>query len=162
MQVRGAHAECIQQHLVQELDDWRVFDFRDGSRLTVGQPIGGGFVKLELAADDLFHRLAGGGRVGLDQLEQLVVFGDHPVDAELGCELDLLHRLLIGRIGRGDCKPVIALAEYHHAIGLADLAVQQALWQPLGVQGIEVNQRRGKSRRHGMRQVGRGYGTGAG
>jgi hypothetical protein len=81
-----------------------------------------------------------------DQLENLVVFGDDPVHAQLGGELDLLDRLLVGRVGRCHGQPVVALAQHDDPIGLADLGIQQALGQPLRVDGVEVDQRRRKGR----------------
>jgi hypothetical protein len=62
---------------------------------------------------------------GLHHLGQLVVFGNDPVHAHLGGELDFFGGLLVGWVGGGDDQPVVALAQHDHAVGLADLGVQQ-------------------------------------
>ena len=145
VQVGRPHAEGIQQHLVQELDDRRVLDFaRPRLRCPRWRRLHGDFVELEIVADDAVHCLGGAGRRGFHHLGELVVFGNDPVHAHLGGELDFFRRLLVRRVGGGDDQAVVALAQHHHAVGLADLGVQQVLGQPLQVDGVQVQQRRAK------------------
>ncbi len=153
MQVRRTHAEGIEQHLVQEFNDRSVFNLRDAGLLVVRDTVGGRFVELEFATDDLLHRFGGGDRIDIHQLEQFVVLGNHPIQAKLGRELDLFHRFLVGRVGCRYGQAIVALAQHHHAVGLADLVVQQAFGQALGVDGIKIHQRRGVGGGHGVRQI---------
>jgi hypothetical protein len=59
---------------------------------------------------------SGGGGVRLHHLGELVVFGDDPVHAHLGGELDLFGRLLVRRVGRGDDQAVVALGQHDHPV----------------------------------------------
>ena len=126
----------------------------DRCLFVIRHAVGGGIVEFEFAADDLFHRLRCGGGRGVDQFENLVVFGNDPVDTELGRELDFFDRFLIRRISRGYGQTVVALAQHDHPVGLANLRIQQTLGQALLIDGIEVHQRRCIGGRHRVRQVG--------
>ena len=114
------------------------------------------FVKFEIAADDVLHRLGGCFGGGGDQFGQFVVLGNDPVNAHLGGELDLFRGLLIRRIGGRHQQAVVALVQDDDAKVLADLGVQQSFLQPGDVQRVQIHQRNRERGRHGMRQfVGR-------
>ena len=146
MQVRCAHAERIEQHFLQKLNDWCVFDFRNASIFAVvSHHLGAGLVKFKIISDDAFHGLGRSCRRNLHQLGKLVVFSNHPVHAHLGGEFDFFGSFLIGRVCRRNNQPIVALAQHHNAIGLANFVVQQTFGQPLNVDGFEVQQRCRKS-----------------
>ena len=95
VQVRGPHAERVHQHFVQETHHRCIFDIR-GRRLGgLNRGLGSGFIKLEVAANDLFHRLGRRDRIGVHNLGELVVLGNDPVKAHLGRKLDALRSLLV-------------------------------------------------------------------
>ena len=123
--------------------------------------VGSDLVELELGADDAVDGFGGADRRSLDHARQLVVLGDDPVDAHLGRELDLLGRLLVGRVGRRDDQAVVALAQHDDAIGLAELLVEQILGQALRVDGIEIEQRGAEGAGQGVRQIARRHRAGA-
>jgi hypothetical protein len=79
----------------------------------------------------------------------------------LGGELDFLSGLLVRGVCGGDDQTVAALAEHQHAIGLADLGVQQILGQALGVDGVEIEQGGAKDSRDSVRKIGGRYCAGA-
>lgn len=162
MDVRCPHADGVEQHLVQEPHHRRVFDFGDRLLVGVARGVGRDFVEFELAADDAVDglRCAHGG--GFDHARQLVVFRNDPVDAHLRRELDLLRRLLVRRVGRGNDQPVVALAENDDAVGVAKLRVEQVLGQALVVDGIEVEQRGAECAGKGMGKVRGRHGARAG
>jgi len=110
VQIRGPHAEGIEQHFVQELDDRRIIDFGDAGVTVFGCSVRAGLVKLEILADDAFHGIGGRGSKGFHQLGQLVILGDDPVHAHLGGKLDLFRGLLVRWIARRNKQPIVALA----------------------------------------------------
>jgi len=160
--VRCPHADGVQQHLVQEANNRRVLDFGDRLVVAVARGFGRDIVELELAADDAVDGFRGTDGGGLDHSRQLVVFGDDPVDAHLGGELDLFRRLLVGRIGCCNDQTVVALAEDDDAVRMAQLLVNQILRQALRVDGVQVEQRGAEGRGQGVGEVGCRDGAGAG
>ena len=56
-------------------------------------------------------------------------------------------------------RRLFRLRQDHHPEGLADLDVEQPLWQPLHVDRVHVQQGRAERRGHGVRQVRRGDGA---
>ncbi len=157
VQVGRTHVECVQQHLVQELDDGRVFDFCRGRVLGFGTLLRRQVVELEIPPrHHAFHGLGRGLGGRIHQPHQLVVLGDDPLHAHLGGELDLLRRLLVGGVRRRDDEPVVALAQHDDPVRLADLRVQHVARQAQRIDGLDVEQGGAEHRRHGMRQIDRG------
>jgi hypothetical protein len=125
VQVRSAHADGVQQHLVQEFDNRRVVNFRRcGLFLLIGHRLHRRFVELEVFPDDVVHGLRGGGGVRLHHSRELVVFGDDPVHAHLRGKFDLLCGLWVRRVRRCNRNSVVALGQYRDTEGLADLHIQ--------------------------------------
>ena len=101
---------------------------------------GADIIEFELRPDDVVDGFGGADRRRFDHPRQLVVFGDDPVHAHLGSELDLFGGLLIGRIRGGDDQAVAALAENDDPVGLAELGVKQVLRQALRIDRVEIQQ----------------------
>mgnify|MGYP006199462173 CR=1 FL=1 len=153
MQIGCPHIECIEQHFVQELNDGGVFDL-------IGACINGfrnlfrnRFVKIEFTASQALHRLRRGLCARFDQAIELVVFGNDPVHSHLGGELDFFCSFLISGVCGRNNQSVISLAENHHFVGLADFCVKQIFGKPLGVNGLQVQQRSTKNCRNRVRQI---------
>ncbi|MNV51354.1 hypothetical protein D3C71_1433990 [compost metagenome] len=127
MQIGCPHVESIQEHLVQKLDDRRVFDFGDACVRFFGRILYRYIVKLKVAsaADQRIHRFTGGFCRCINEPAQLVILGNNPIHPHLGREFDFFSRLLVRRIRRCDNKAVIALAQDNNTIGLAYLVIQQ-------------------------------------
>gem|GEM_PF-5647415 len=151
--VRGPHADGVEQHLVQETYDRRVFDFGDRLIVALVRGIGRDLVELEFAADDAVDGFRGADGGSFDHSRQLVVFGDDPVDAHLGRELDFFCRLLVGRIGCGNDQPVVALAEDDDAVRMAQLLVDQILRKALRIYGVEIEQRGAEGGGEGVGEI---------
>ena len=158
--VRCAHAERVEQHLVQEAHYRRIFDLGNGLLVCVAC-IRADFVELELGADDAVDGFGCTHRRRFDHARQLVVLGDHPVHAHLRSKLDLLDRLLVRRICRCDDQPIVALAQNDDAVGLAQLLIEQVLGKALEVDGVEIEQWGAECARKGVRQVGGRHRAGA-
>ncbi|KDA51800.1 hypothetical protein L963_1607 [Leuconostoc mesenteroides subsp. cremoris T26] len=159
--VRRAHAEGVEQHLVQEAHDRRIFDFGRRGIVGLARSVRGHLVELELGADDVvdgFGR-AHGGR--FDHARELVVLGNDPVHAHLRRKLDLFGGLLIGRVSCCDNETVVALAEDDHPVGRAQLGVEKVLRQPLRVDGVQVQQGGAEGAGQRVSQVGGRHGAGA-
>ncbi len=154
VQVGRTHLERVEQHLLQEAHDRRVVDF--GARPSRPRPAPPSFATSPKSKSLPAVRVV---RVAAPapahHPDQLVVFGNHPVDAHLGRELDLLGRFVVARVGGGDDQPVVALGQRQHAVGLAQLGVEQVARQAHRVDRVKVHQRRGERSRHGVRQIGR-------
>ena len=159
VQVRRPHIEGINQHFLQEPDDWRVIDLSHADGVIVRTRIVGSFVEFKIVADDAFNgfRRRGGG--SLDKTGKFVIFGDHPVHSHLGGKLDFFSCFLVGRVCSSHHQAVIALAQHHDAVGGANLGVKQTLGQALDVNRVQVQQGRGKRGRQRVSQVKRGHRT---
>ena len=112
MHVRSTALDRIEQDLVHEADDGRVFD-------VVLVDVIGGFLlsgDIEILEIEIVVSQVGHGRVdGLDRLGnpllELVLLDDHRVDPQAGLELDVIDRLEVGRIGDAEEKPLAAFDE---------------------------------------------------
>ena len=154
VQVRGAHVERVQQHLVQKLDDGRIFNLVGTRVLGLGGFFDRDIIELEITAGaDGVQGFAGAFAVGLHHGAELVVFGNDPVHAHLGAELDFFGGFLVGGVGRGHDQAVVALAQHHDAVGGADFGVEQFAWQALRVDGVQIEQRGTKNGRYRVRQI---------
>ncbi len=119
MDIRGAAADGVQQHLVDETHDGRVFNIvpRDiAADLIVAT---GYFQRLEIDA----FLVAEVGHGGVDLLDglvehllKLVVFDDDGLDAETGLELDLIDGVQVGRIGDAEEQAFAALEQRQHPV----------------------------------------------
>ena len=161
VKVRRPHAEGIEQHFLQKLNDGGIFHLRLGG-VVFGHRIGCSLVKLEILPDDAFHRFSCRGARNFHQAGKLVVFGDDPIHTHLRGKLDFFSRLLIGRIGCGDDQTIVAFAQHHNSVSLANLVVKQPFGQTLNVDRFKVKQRSGKGGRHGVRQIHGRHGARAG
>ncbi|MDT4850353.1 hypothetical protein FQZ97_845020 [compost metagenome] len=139
--VRGPHAHCVEQHLVQEAHHGCVFDLGDGLLVGIARGVGCDIVEFELGADDAVDGFSRARCSGFNHARELVVLGDDPVHAHLRRELDFFRGLLVRRVGRRDDQAVVALAENDDAVRMAELWIEQVLGQALVIDGIEVEQR---------------------
>jgi len=157
MQIGCVQVVGIEQHLLQEPDDRGVFDFSSRVVVNFGQLGGAGFIKLKLVTDDAVHRFRHRGGAARYQSQQLVVFSQHPVNAQLGGKLDFFDRLAVRRIGGGDDQPVVALTQNEDPVIDANPGVQQSLGQTLSVNLVQINQGCREGGRQGVRQINRGH-----
>ena len=102
VQVGGAHADRVEQHLLQEAHDRRVFDV--GSRRVFGGllgDVGQQIVEIEVVAADHRRRASAltACRCASTSRSSLSCSTMTHVERELGRELDLVDRLLVGRVG---------------------------------------------------------------
>ncbi len=132
VEVGRAHAEGVEQHLVQELDDRRVFDLAGAGVRCVGGILHGDVVELEFAADDAVdasrQRLDAAASTIRDSLSYSAMTQSTPI-----CVANLIFSAasLVRGIGRGNDQAVVALAQHHDPVGLAHLGVEQVLGQAL-------------------------------
>ena len=145
MDVRGALLDRIEQDLVDETHDRRVFDVVPAERLRIRIFIAAGdfeILEIEVVVGQARH-----GRFGLidrlvDRRLQLVVLDDDELDAHRGLKPDLVQRVQIGRIGDGQEQPLAALHQRQHAVLLQELVAHRANrvhdpWPPRRDRGAE-------------------------
>ena len=161
MQVGGAHVECVQKHLVQELDNRCVIDFGGVDLAGIGCCVHRGLIELEITADEVFHRFGDGRCVLFDHTGEFVELGDDPLHTHLGGELDFFGCCLVCGIGGRDDKPVPAFAQDEDAEIKAGLRIQQALRKPIAIQCVQIHQWGCERHRHGVCEVCGRDGTGA-
>ena len=141
--VRCALLDGVQQHLVDEADDGRVFDVvaRDrvaGELVVAGHDIE--VLEVEIVLGETRHR-----RVDLlerlaDGLLELVVLDHDGFDAEAGVELDLVDRVQVGRIRDREEQALAASHERQDTVLVQHLVADQ-------LDGLEVDgwRRRGRA-----------------
>src|SRR5690606_36632316 len=153
--VRGALADGVHQHLVDELDDRRVV------ALGVHAGVAAGLVLLAAADVEVLEVLvlvvAAHRRVErLGRLEPLVDGGadallvhQYRLDLEVGLELDLVEGAVVGRVGDADEQLAAALEHRQHAV-LADQLLAHQLDRRLRrVHGADVEHRDAEGHRVG-------------
>ncbi|MNN58656.1 hypothetical protein D3C81_1737130 [compost metagenome] len=108
MQVRGAAANGVQQHLVDELDHRRVVGFV-GCRFFLFLAALFDIHAVEIDIGKLFH--AGGAAVEelVNGLAEFVIFHQQGFHSQSGAELDIADGLLVGGIGDANEQDVAAL-----------------------------------------------------
>ena len=129
MDVRAALLDGIEQDLIDEAHDRRVFDIVPADRFRIRIFVAAGDVEIleiEIIVGQVRHD-----RIGLidrlvDRDLELVVFDDDELDAHRGLETDLIERVQIGRIRDREEQPLAALHQGQHAVLLQKLVAHSA------------------------------------
>ena len=128
VQVGRAQVDRVDQHLLQEADDRRVFDIVETSLLLGLRRVTSSVTSNSKSPDDSASIVSAAlAPHALEQLGELVVLDDHPFGRQLGRELDALDGFLVGRVGAADEQAVAALAENHDLVLRGELAVDDVL-----------------------------------
>jgi hypothetical protein len=146
MDVRCAAADGIEQQLVDEAHDGRVFDVVTRYARAFGVVVATGDIEvLEIEAGLIFGELRHG-RVGLlgglvDGLLQLVVFDDHGLDAEAGLEFDFVDGVQVGGIRDAEEQALAAAIQRQAAVLLQQLVLHQLDDVEIDLVRVQVIQR---------------------
>src|SRR6185437_2092060 len=143
--IRGAAANGVQHHLVDEPDDGRVFDIVATGALVIELLFAAdGFEGVQIHA--LLFREGGYLVVDLldglvDGLLQLVVLDDDGLDAEARLELDFVDRVQVGRVGDRQEQTFAAAEQRQYTVLGQQLVVDQAYCVQVQGNGIQIEQR---------------------
>ena len=130
MDVRRAAADGVEQQLVDETHDGRVFDVVSRNTVTGGIVVAARDIEVFEIEPGLVLGQQRRGRVGLlgglvDGFLQLVVFDDHGLDAEASLELDLVDGVQVGGICHREEQALAAAEKRQAAMLLKQLVLDQ-------------------------------------
>ncbi len=157
--VRCALLDRIQQYLVDEAHDRRVFDVVAAECRRFGLFVAAADLEvfeIDIVVGELRHHRFGLIDGLVDRLLQLVVFDDDEFDAHRGLESDLVERMQIGRIGNRKEQALAALHQRHHAVLLQQLIADESEHFEIRHDRIHVEQRDAEFVRGGNRDIARG------
>ena len=148
VQVRCAHVDGIDQHLVQEFDNGSIFYVRSAAVLVLLLGSFLGIVELEFVVCNIsVQRFRDAFVCALNESDQFVVLGNDPVNAHLRGKFDFFRGFLVGGGRRGHDQAVAALAQRQHMVAGAQLGVEQILGQQQRVNGVQIQQWRAEDQR---------------
>ena len=134
----------IEQDLIDEPDDRRVFDVVAAERFRIRVLVAAGdfeILEIEVIVGQARHDRFGLIDGLVDRRLELVLLDDDELDAHRGLEADLVQRVQIGRIGDGQEQPLAALHQRQCAVLLQELVAHGANRVHVDRHRIEIEER---------------------